>query len=116
MANNGIYPRTSPYFQTGVFNKQFLDVMVNRPIPRDTSDVEFIIGNDVTEVFNPTNHFVHGFVPAGFKTKTLEKICNLKISKNTETGYREFFLNPKICKFEFLILNEKILFFFFLIH
>lgn len=71
------------------------------------SDVEFIIGNDVTEVFNPSNHFVHGFVPAGFKTKTLEKICNLKISKNTETGYREFFLNPKICKFEFLILNDN---------
>jgi spore coat polysaccharide biosynthesis protein SpsF (cytidylyltransferase family) len=76
-------------------------------IKLQNSDVEFIIGNDVTEVFNPTNHFIHGFVPAGFKTKTLEKICNLKISKNTETGYREFFLNPKICKFEFLILNEN---------
>jgi|TARA_R110000803_G_C11887113_1_gene310489 hypothetical protein len=43
MANNSMYARTSPYFQTGVFDKQFLDVMVNRPIPRDASDVEFII-------------------------------------------------------------------------
>ena len=43
MANNGIYPRTSPYFQTGVFDKQFLDVMTNRPIPRDPSDAEFVV-------------------------------------------------------------------------
>ena len=50
---------------------------------------------------------MHGFVPAGFKKSALEKICNLKLSTNTETGYREFFLNSKIFKFEFLILNEN---------
>lgn len=75
-------------------------------IKLQNSDIDFLIGNDSEYDFNPSNHFIHGFVPAGFKTKILEKICNLKISKNTETGYREFFLNSKICKFKFLILND----------
>jgi hypothetical protein len=32
------YPQTSPYYLTQVFNRQFLDVMVNRPIPVDPQD------------------------------------------------------------------------------
>jgi len=43
MANNSLYPRTSPYFQTGVFDKEFLDVMKNRPIPRDPGDATFVV-------------------------------------------------------------------------
>jgi len=39
MASNTIYPRTSPYNQTGVFNEKFLDFMFNRPIPSQPSDV-----------------------------------------------------------------------------
>lgn len=38
MANN-IYPATSPYYLTDVYNNQFLDVMINRPIPKLTDDV-----------------------------------------------------------------------------
>lgn len=33
------YPNTSPYNRTKVVNKQFLDVMINRPIPSDPTDV-----------------------------------------------------------------------------
>ena len=69
-------------------------------------DIDFLIGNDSQYSFNPSNHFIHGFVPAGFKKSILEKICNLKLSTNTETGYREFFLNPKISKFKFLVLTD----------
>ena len=38
MANN-IYPATSPYYFTDVVNSNFLDVMINRPIPMQPSDV-----------------------------------------------------------------------------
>lgn len=39
MAN---YDPTSPYFQTG-YSQFFLDVMVNRPIPKQTDDILFNI-------------------------------------------------------------------------
>ena len=39
MAN---YVATSPYYQTG-YSQFFLDVMVNRPISKETDDLEFII-------------------------------------------------------------------------
>lgn len=33
------YPTSSPYYRTTIVNNQFLDVMVNRPIPSDPTDV-----------------------------------------------------------------------------
>jgi hypothetical protein len=36
------YPATSPYYTTG-FTQFYLDVMSNRPIPKETDDQEFII-------------------------------------------------------------------------
>lgn len=33
------YPATSPYYLTPIVNNQFLDVMINRPIPGDPTDV-----------------------------------------------------------------------------
>ena len=75
-------------------------------IKLQNSNIDFLIGNDSENVFNPSNHFIHGFIPAGFTKSILEKICNLKLSTNTETGYREFFLNSKISKFEFLVLTD----------
>jgi hypothetical protein len=32
------YTQTSPYYFTSVYNNQFLDVMINRPIPMDPLD------------------------------------------------------------------------------
>jgi hypothetical protein len=43
MATNNLYPKTSPYKDTGVFNKKFLDFMVNRPIPSQPSDVLYVL-------------------------------------------------------------------------
>ena len=43
MVNQTIYPATSNYYQTDIFNNKFLDVMVNRPIPALTSDVYYTI-------------------------------------------------------------------------
>jgi len=44
---NNIYPSTSPYYNTSVINSQYLDVLDYRPIPKDQSDVYFMI----TEVY-----------------------------------------------------------------
>jgi hypothetical protein len=34
-----IYPSTSPYYFTGVVNNQFLDIMVDRPLPKKADDI-----------------------------------------------------------------------------
>jgi len=36
------YDSTSPYFETG-YSQFFLDVMVNRPIPKEDDDLTFVI-------------------------------------------------------------------------
>ena len=33
------YPTTSPYYLCDVVNNQYLDVMINRPIPSDPTDI-----------------------------------------------------------------------------
>lgn len=43
-----MYPTTSPYYTTDVYQQQFLDVMTNRFIPKYESDVLFTI----TPVYN----------------------------------------------------------------
>jgi hypothetical protein len=37
------YPATSPYYSTRVVNQQYLDVMANRPIGGDATDVHWAI-------------------------------------------------------------------------
>lgn len=38
-----MYTQSSPYFSTSVFNNEFLDVMMNRPIPADSTDMLWTI-------------------------------------------------------------------------
>jgi hypothetical protein len=38
------YPSTSPYYSTNIVNNVYLDVMTNRPIPKDPSDLYWQIG------------------------------------------------------------------------
>jgi hypothetical protein len=40
---NGTYSASSPYYTTDIVNKKFLDVMINRPIPPQSSDVYWTI-------------------------------------------------------------------------
>lgn len=47
-----------------------------------------------------------GFTPIGFKTSTLKKICSLKKTTNTETGYGRFFFNDQI--FDIREINIKL--------
>ena len=43
MATNNLYPATSPYYNTDIYNNNFLDVMINRPIPMQPSDIYWTI-------------------------------------------------------------------------
>lgn len=43
-----IYPPTSPYYLTDVVNRQYLDIMVNRPIFSDPTDMYW----EITPVYN----------------------------------------------------------------
>lgn len=43
MSNQSLYGPTSPYYNTNVVENKFLDVMVNRPIPQNPSDVYMVI-------------------------------------------------------------------------
>jgi hypothetical protein len=42
------YPQTSPYYTTSVINNEYLDTMVNRPIPLDPSDRYW----EITQTYN----------------------------------------------------------------
>ncbi len=72
----------------------------------EDDNLDFIIGNDSEKIFNPTNHVVHGFIPAGIRVNALKKLCKLKKEIDTETGYREFFLTRNIFNFEYILLNN----------
>ena len=39
MSNNSLYPATSPYYATDVVNSKFLDIMIDRPIYKQPSDI-----------------------------------------------------------------------------
>ena len=42
------YPKTSPYYFSSVYNNQFLDAMVNRPIPTLETDLYW----EITQTYN----------------------------------------------------------------
>jgi hypothetical protein len=42
MATNGLYDNSTPYYSTNVV-ENYLDIMVNRPIPKYSDDPTFII-------------------------------------------------------------------------
>ena len=48
MSNNSLYPASSPYFATGVVNDRFLDVLIDRPIPKLGSDRYW----EITQTYN----------------------------------------------------------------
>jgi len=43
MAGNNIYPLTSPYFDTPIFNNKFLEFMVERSFPANPDDILYTI-------------------------------------------------------------------------
>ena len=69
--------------------------------------IDFMTGNNSLDKFDPEFGF-HGFMPAGIKVKALERICELKKTDNTETGYKEFFTTNDSIKRKFLLPEKNI--------
>jgi len=82
---------TDPYFVDNVVTE------LEKP------NIDFVIGSDLHDEFNEYNNFISGFIPAGIKTMALKKLCNIKKSQNTETGYREFFTKTKNFNCKYLV-------------
>jgi len=85
------------------FKSDFVVVVDGDDIYTDPDYVDKIISEyEKTNADYITNDgFPHGFVPVGITRNALEKICKVKVSKNTETGYREFFTQTNLfnCKY-----------------
>ena len=43
-----LYPSSSPYHLTGIVNNQFLDIMVDRPLPKKADDLYW----EITPTYN----------------------------------------------------------------
>jgi len=71
------------------------------------TEIDFITGNSSMDVFDPEFGF-HGFMPAGIRVSALKKICKLKKTDNTETGYKEFFTANEFIKKKFLLPKSSI--------
>lgn len=76
----------------------------------ENSDLDFVSGNTSTQNFGFQQGFPHGLIPAGIKRSALEKICILKQTNKTETGYKEFFTRSKLFKCKYLFPDPNLTF------
>lgn len=85
------------------FKSDFMVVVDGDDIYTDSYFVDKIIDEyEKTHAdYLSDNGFPHGFVPVGITRNALEEICKVKVSENTETGYREFFTQTNLfnCKY-----------------
>lgn len=85
-------------------DKIYTDLTLLNKVIKELSKkgTDFVIGKRKNEEFDPYDHFIHGIIPTGFSKKILEKICKRKQAKDTETGYKELFLETELCNVKFL--------------
>lgn len=96
------------YFKTDIIidvegDKLYVDpVYVDKIIDEmEHQDMDFVIGSD-TDKFDPTDHFIHGIIPAGIRVAALTKLCKLKKASDTETGYKEFFTSTNLFSIKYI--------------
>jgi spore coat polysaccharide biosynthesis protein SpsF len=77
---------------------QFVDQAVNEIL---LSNYDFVMGSSLQGKIDHSDHSIPAVFPAVFTKDSLKKLCSQKTTKNTETGYREFFTSDPnfICKF-----------------
>ena len=84
------------------FRETFNDNWENFILESKNTKLDFVSGNQSSNNFDSKYGFPHGIVPAGIHIAALKKICNLKISTNTDTGYKEFFTKYDFFKTKFI--------------
>lgn len=72
------------------------------------SNADWVSGNTSTTEFDFNKGFPHGIVPVGIRTNALRKICNLKKTQDTETGYKEFFTTTNLFKCKYLFPDDDL--------
>lgn len=83
---------------------EYIDEVV---VQMQQHDLDFVTAGIAETEPDFSNQFIHGLIPAGISRRSLEKICKLKKSNNTETGYKEFFTLPGICKTKYVTINNS---------
>jgi len=84
----------------------YVDRIVNE---MENTDVDYVEGQILNKDSEPV-HGIHGFVPAGIRVTALKKICSLKQTKDTETGYKEFFKKTPFIRCKFISVESKLKF------
>ena len=84
----------------------YVDRIVNE---MQNTDVDYVEGQILNKNSEPV-HGIHGFVPAGIRVTALKKICNLKQTKDTETGYKEFFRKAPFIRCKYISVKSKLKF------
>ncbi len=79
------------------------------------TDTDYV--NEIVSIYEKINYdyidmieFPFGIASVGIKTSALEKICNLKQTENTDTGYRLFFTENDIFNVHQLKPKKEIIF------
>lgn len=73
-------------------------------------DLDFTIGSRSAKFFETNDHFIHGIIPAGIRKTALKKICDLKKTDDTETGYREFFTRYDFINYKFTTPDKELIY------
>ena len=91
------------------YNTDFIVSVDGDDIYTDPTYVDKIVDEyeKLKSDFIGSNGFPHGFVPVGIKKEALEKICKLKITNNTETGYRDFFTETNLFNCSYIEPTEN---------
>ena len=104
-----------------------LDRYLNAAIKFDTDFIVNVEGDDIytdpqcvdiiSKEFLKTNsdyldinHMPFGLSPSGIKVSALKKVCSIKESKNTETGYKRFFTKSGLFKVQHINLKKTFYF------
>lgn len=72
-------------------------------IEMQNSDFDFISGNISTKNFDSKSGYPHGLIPVGIRYSALKTIFEQKQTSDTETGYKEFFMNNNLFKIKYLV-------------
>lgn len=93
-----------------IFSSEFIIIVDGDDIYTNANSIDLVI-----KKYEKTNAdyifgkgYPHGFIPVGVKLSALQKICKVKNSRNTETGYREFFTETGLFNSKY-IRPQKIL-------
>lgn len=78
---------------------KYVDKIVD--IMEKNDDIDYVMGSTTLDTVDHSDHSVAAVIPAGIRKSSLEKVCKLKKTDNTETGYREFFTGNDLfnCKY-----------------